>query len=612
MTRSAGTRLANSFLWSAPIFVCFWLHWYGLKAWFWSDDFAWLGLHNLVFDGSTLLHQLFTPLAQGTIRPWSERGFFLLFYRLFGLDALPYHAWVFATQAANLLLLAWIVRKLSGSLLCGSFAGILWSANSALVEPMAWTSDYNQILCSFFLLAAFALYLADRYWLQFIVFVLGFGALEINVVYPAILLAWLLLNRKSVKPAIPLFAVSVVYYWAHRIAAPAQASGPYTLHFDASMLRTLSTYWQWMGAPESWLSISGHSPKMALAATALLAAAVGYLVVRGWKRNDRNPAFFLCWFLIALAPVLPLREHVTTYYLAIPSLGIATILALGFQSATLLSLAIPAFAAALYLFMQVPATRFASRWHFERSIEVRSLVRGVIRAHEIHPGQAILLTGVSEYLYATSLAHSPFYVVGFEQVYLAPETNFKGYANLVPASEHILPAGATLRALSEDKIQVYQAGGYRLKNVTSAYARQAFQNLSENYPSRLDLGDPLMGYLLGSTWYPLEGSHRWMPKVASIRIAGPRKSDAKLVITGYCPQEQARLGPLKLHISIDGKKFSEAEFSKQELPFFRSFDLPADFARKESMELVFEVSRTFQGGPGDRPLGLAFGVVEIR
>jgi hypothetical protein len=612
MTPPAGSRLANAFLWSAPIFACFWLHWFGLKAWFWSDDFAWLGLHNLVFDGSTLLHQLFTPLAQGTIRPWSERGFFLLFYRLFGLDALPYHGLVFATQAANLLLLTWIVRKLSGSLLCGSFAGILWSANSALVEPMAWTSDYNQIQCSFFLLAAFALYLAGHYWLQFVFFVLGFGALEINVVYPAILAAWLLLNRKSVKPAIPLIAVSVVYYWAHRIAAPTQATGPYALHFDAAMFRTLGTYWRWMAAPEQWLTLAGHRRWMAFVVSAILASAVGYLVIRGWKRNDRNPAFFLCWFLIALAPVLPLRGHVTSYYLAIPSLGIATILALGFQSGTLLNLAISAFAAGLYLFMHAPATRLATHWHYERSIEVRSLVRGVIRAHEIHPGQAILLTGVSEYLYATSLAHSPFYVVGFEQVYLAPDTNLKGFDNLVPVSDHILAAGPTLRALTEEKIQVYRAGGYRLKNITSAYEHQAFQNLKENYPSRLDLGDPLMGYLLGSTWYPLEGSHRWMPKVASIRIAGPRTSNAKLAIKGYCPQEQARLGPLKLHISINGKKFSEAVFSKPELPFLRLFDLPADLARKESMELVFEVSRTFQGGPGDRPLGLAFGVVEVR
>ena len=103
-----------------------------------------------------------------------------------------------------------------------------------------------------------------------------------------------------------------------------------------------------------------------------------------------------------------------------------------------------------------------------------------------------------------------------------------------------------------------------------------------------------------------------MPKKAAIRIAGPKTSNARLVITGYCPQEQTRLGPLKLFLSIDGKKFSEAEFSKPEMPFYRSFGLPAEFTHKESMDLLLEVDRTFQGGPGDRPLGIAFGIIEVR
>ena len=122
---------------------------------------------------------------------------FRKFFNLFGLDALPYHAFVMGTQFANLLLLSWIVRKLGGSRLAACAAPVLWVANAALVVPLGWASDYNQILCAFFLLSAFALFLAGHYWLQFAVFVIGFGALEINVVYPAILMTWLLLSRKD-------------------------------------------------------------------------------------------------------------------------------------------------------------------------------------------------------------------------------------------------------------------------------------------------------------------------------------------------------------------------------------------------------------------------------
>ena len=37
-------------------------------------------------------------MAQGTVRPLSERLFFLGFWHLFGMEALPYRIFVFATQ----------------------------------------------------------------------------------------------------------------------------------------------------------------------------------------------------------------------------------------------------------------------------------------------------------------------------------------------------------------------------------------------------------------------------------------------------------------------------------------------------------------------------------
>jgi hypothetical protein len=367
-----------------------------------------------------------------------------------------------------------------------------------------------------------------------------------------------------------------------------------------------------MAAPEPWLTLPGHRSWMATAAAVIFTIGIGVFVIRAWRRRDRVPAFFLLWYLITLAPILPLPNHVTDYYLAIPALGIACILALEIRRfpgrAELPALLL----VGGFLFMQIPTTRFADHWYFERSREVRSLVMGVIRAREVHPDQAILITGMTPYLYSTSLAHSPFHVVGIDQVFLSPDTTFSGYANLVPPSDHVLEEGPTLRALAYDQIQVYQVGGDRLKNVTSTYRSYALQNFSQKLPSRLDAGSPLMGYLLGSTWYPIEGVHRWMPKTASIRIAAPKTSNARLFIKGYCPQEQTRLGPLRLTIYIDGKWFSEAEFKEPEIPFLRSFDLPADSSRREGMDLTLEVSRTFEGGPGDRPLGVAFGTFEIR
>ena len=74
------------------------------------DDFAWLSLHLEVVDFKSFLSALFRPLAQGTIRPWSERLFFFAGWRLFGMEAAPYRAIAFATMFLNLALLAGVAR----------------------------------------------------------------------------------------------------------------------------------------------------------------------------------------------------------------------------------------------------------------------------------------------------------------------------------------------------------------------------------------------------------------------------------------------------------------------------------------------------------------------
>jgi hypothetical protein len=552
---------------------------------------------------------MFEPMAQGTIRPWSERGFFLLLFKLYGLDALPYHALVMGTQFANVLLVAWIARKLGGSRLAACATPVLWVANAAMVVPLAWASDYNQILCAFFLLAAFALYLSGHYWLQFAVFVLGFGALEINIVYPAILLTWLLLNRKDWKPSVPLFAVSLAYYLVHRHFSPPSPDGPYALYFDASIFRTFGQYWKQSWVPLAWYQNPRHHVWLGWVAITVLSGAVAASLLRA----GRAAWFFLGWFLITLAPILPLRDHVSFYYLAMPALGLAGVLAIGLDAMSPGTLRwVAAIPVLLYLWIQVPTARAQSRWYFERSREVRTLVLGTLRAHELHPESTILLAHIPPELYAFSIAHSPFHAAGLEQVYLSPDTDFPTFPGLEPPSFFSLPAGPALNGLAAGEVEVYQPGRERIRNITASYKTWARQNLSVSAPSRVDVGIPLMQYLLGSTWYPLEGSHRWMPATATIRIGAPRSPNQKLVVTGYCPQEQTSSGPLQLHISIDGKEIPGEDFYKPEMPFVRIVNLPASLIGKADMELELSVNRTFQSVERGRNLGLAFGTFEIR
>ncbi len=194
------SRAARLAYWTVPSLFCLAIYWLGLKAWFRQDDFAWLTLNLRLRETGDLWGILFAPQAQGTIRPLSERLFFLMFHGIFGLNAVPFRITVFLTQFANLVLVSSITWRITRSRAAGFWAPVLWVSNSALVAVMSWTSAYNQALCAFFLLASFQLFLWHietgklRYYVwQWVTFLLGFGALEIIVVYPAIAATYALL-----------------------------------------------------------------------------------------------------------------------------------------------------------------------------------------------------------------------------------------------------------------------------------------------------------------------------------------------------------------------------------------------------------------------------------
>ncbi len=114
------SRLATAAFWLVPPLLCLALYWRGFTAWFRADDFAWLGTGLYIQNFHDFLVAIFAPMAQGTIRPLSERAFFMAGFSLFGLDALPFKIVIFATQFANLALVASIGARLSG-LRCGGF-----------------------------------------------------------------------------------------------------------------------------------------------------------------------------------------------------------------------------------------------------------------------------------------------------------------------------------------------------------------------------------------------------------------------------------------------------------------------------------------------------------
>src|ERR1700736_1452796 len=235
------SRLGTILYYGFPMLFCLCVHWLDLKIWFYGDDFAWLGLHFELNTPSDLIHILFRPEAQGTVRPIRERLFFLVFGSIFGLESPPFRIWVFLTQFVNIALLIQITRRLTGSAAAGLIAPVLWSANAGLAVSIGWSSAYNEIALAFFILLAFHLFQRyidtgeRKYWIwQWIVFLLGFGALELNVMYPVLAAGYALCcARPYFRKSLLLFIPSILFTAVHFIFVPAATAPYYSMHFGS-------------------------------------------------------------------------------------------------------------------------------------------------------------------------------------------------------------------------------------------------------------------------------------------------------------------------------------------------------------------------------------------
>jgi hypothetical protein len=620
-----------------PIVFLFWLYFDGLRTWFVADDFAWLGLLPNVHSLHDLLSKLFSPAAQGTIRPWSERGFFLLFESLFGLDSLPFHICVFITMAADVALVAWMARRITGSPAAGFFAAILWTANTTLTAIMAWISAYNEVLCALFLLSATALFIryADTgrrvfWWCQLVVFTLGFGALEINVVYPALAAAYaLFVARREVRKRLlfsitPLWCLSVAYFLVHRALAPLATDGPYAVHIDSRIFPSLGLYWKWSLLPPSWRAL-GHSSMGGGAIVWILTLALTGFCIREITKRRYTVLFFLSWYLITLAPTIPLPDHRIDYYVGIPLIGLAMLGGLGISQALRSAWIWRAAALAslvLYLCVMVPATRTAMRWWIDRSLPVRGLVLGVAAAHQTHPGKTIVLDGITSSQYDDAIRHGAFYPLGLYDVYLTPgsrDTIHPG-TDREKLSYLVLDPLTMRHALAHEQVVVYSDVGDHLRNITEEWERLEFNRSSSSMgsslnerlaPRRVEIGNPLFAYLLGPEWFPVEWpGFRWMPGRATVQLGGPVSANGKLLLEGSCPDLQLKGGFVHLSASVDGIPLAETKICGTESQFRRLFDVPLSLTGKDSVKVAISVDHVHHE-PGGRELGLVLGTVEF-
>jgi hypothetical protein len=600
--------------WTVPSLLCLILYWPGLLTWFQDDDFAFLGLLANIHNPHDLLNVLLLPTPGGSWRPFSDRGYYLLLQSLFGTRPLPFHIVCFLTQFLNLVLLSAITRRLTGSTAAGFLAPILWIANSKLILVMTWCLAYDYALCGCCLLTAFWLFLrwtdtgVRRYYVcMWIVFLLGFGVQETNLIFPLLAAAYAWLCARSYfRRTLPLFVPSIVFVVAHMLLIHAPASGPYRLHFNGSIIKTLAHYWAWDFEPVN-LTAFTHLPESVGMAGMLLfsAALLSFALLQAYRRNY-VPVFSLCWFAIVLAPALPLRDNIQDIYLALPSIGIAMLGASAFVWAwkkSRLHQSLAVVLLVLFLVESIPTDIRGAEWYHQRSLQVEALVESVIVEHAQNPGKTILLAGIDAPLFYASVNQHAFSAFGVNDVFLAPGSE----AEISPGDPAAV-AGFVMSGAHQATVVLRVKDG-RVTDITSQYVPPQLPQAA-TMSARVDAGDPRFQDQLGTEWYAMDQGFRWMPKRATVRMPGPVKKGQKLTVSGYCPAIQVAKGPLRMQVSVDGAPFPSVEIQKGDAPFSFEFPLPDD--ARPQIVVSLEVERTFSTPADQRSLGLAFGVFEIR
>ena len=573
-------------------------YWPALTGWYFQDDFGWLRLPQSVHSAADLPAALFAPKAHGNMRPLGENAYWLVLEGAFGADPLPFRLVTFATAVASLLLFGDVVGRLTKSHAAAFGGQVLLVASCGFAPAMGWSSIYNQVLSGFFFLLAFDCLLRyveggeRRWWLaQWIAFVLGLGALEINVVYPALAALYALCYaRPLLRKILPMFAVSALSAAVHFHFAPAPHAGVYALHLDARVCDTLWTYWGWALG------------RMAPALTALAAAAALAFTLARALRRDYSPLLALAWFVIPLTPYLPLPDHKMDYYLAVPAIGIAMLGASATAAAVRarLSWKVPAAACLLcYLAFSGRHAWAVTRWEHDRGIRVRDFVEAVAAIRQNNPGQAILLDGMDDDLFWAALVNLPFHALRIPEVFLAPGAastrQIQAPADLL--TRYVLPPELALRVLRRRGAVVYRVDGDMLRNETNRYREMAEAAFADETPRFINIGDAIFGEFLGPGWGAAADGYRAMRGAASLAIGGPRAAGSSLYLGVF------QSGNFGLRVSVNGSPLALSPVASENgLSEFRA-RLPATAAGSPALNLSLT---TDLAGP------LTFGYAEIQ
>ena len=128
------------------------------------------------------------------------------------------------------------------------------------------------------------------------------------------------------------------------------------------------------------------------------------------------------------------------------------------------------FACAVIGWQSLDLGRAVAANNYRFGLSARNLLTGVAHVRRLHPDKTILLTGVAQSVFYSSVYHGIFRLASISDVYLTPDGNtiaqLPGYP---PIAAHFATARDTRLMVTEGSAVVYNASQARLREITSQY-----------------------------------------------------------------------------------------------------------------------------------------------
>jgi len=331
-----------------------------LRIYFLSDDF------NFLYSVSPLgkewsLVAIFSPISEGRLYRPVITLLFWLWYRLWGLDPLWYHALSLLLHTVNTILVYYLGQRWMSktSALMGA---LLFGVHFLHVESVAWISDWTDLLVTTFYLGTLIL-IADsenassrQKMMALGTFFLALLSKEMAVTLLPMLIITNLWEGKHCRgrglpwrwytPFLGILILYLVLASSSLGLAVAGKKHTYGFRFDTITIGSMLWYPLAFLLPVPFVRLSRafqgllalvHGEEMLLSGTfavdclmLCLSIAVCLGMLWGIWRGNRAVRYALVWVWVTLLPVLPLSGNADRLaYL--PSVGFALLVGLAFQ-----------------------------------------------------------------------------------------------------------------------------------------------------------------------------------------------------------------------------------------------------------------------------------------